>query len=42
MRVYAAYFRPQNIELYSIWQKKHLFICICAFFVVPLRGKIKE
>ena len=22
MRAYAAYFRPQNIELYSIWQKK--------------------
>lgn len=36
MRAYAAYIRPQNIELHSIWQKKHPIICVCAVFVVPL------
>ena len=36
MRAYAAYRRPQNIELYSIWQKKtpkNLRMCkICSNF----------
>ena len=39
MRAYAEYFRPQNIEFHSIWQKKHPFICIYAKKVVPLRGE---
>ena len=42
MQAYAAYRRPQNIEFYSIWQKKHPFICVCAKFVVslqPILGK---
>ena len=37
MRAYAAYFRPQNIEFYSIRQKKHPIICVCAIFVVNLQ-----
>ena len=37
MRAYAAYRRPQNIEYYSIWQKKHPFTCVCAVFVVSLQ-----
>ena len=38
MRAYAAYRRTQNIELHSIWQKKHPFSCVCAVFVVPLHA----
>ena len=42
MLAYVACFRPQNIEFHSIWQKKHPNSCICAEFVVPLRGKNKR
>ena len=38
MRAYAAYRRPQNIEFYSIRQKKHPFSCVCAVFVVNLQA----
>jgi hypothetical protein len=41
MRAYAAYRRPQNIEFYSIRQKKHPFSCVCAVFVVNLQAIIK-
>ena len=41
MRAYAAYRRPQNIELYSIWQKKHPKTCVCARFVVILHAKLE-
>ena len=39
MRAYAAYLQPQNIEFYSIKQKKYPNSCVCAVFVVPLRRK---
>ena len=46
MLAYAAYRRPQNIELHSIWQKKTK-TCVCAIVKsvrwyfgtpLPLRG----
>ena len=42
MRAYVACFRPQNIEFHSILLNNYTNICICAFFVVPLRGKNKR
>ena len=40
MLAYAAYFRPQNIELHSILLNNYTNICICAKFVVNLQPNI--
>ena len=42
MQAYAAYRRLQNIEFYSIRQKKHPNTCVCAIFVVSLQPKEKK
>ena len=42
MLAYAAYRRPQNIEFYSIRQKKHPFICVYQKKVVNLQPKEKK